>query len=717
MSQKPNSTINDVSVLLDLSQQINIPNMIRNYSTPEIFRSALKIVLVLGAVLLFLSVLASCNKDETPIDDNTTVSTLDDLKASETFDWATGHEVTVTLRALNNQDAPLAGVRFDIYKSITQDESGAISGDLIMSGMTGNDGFLNTKLTLADALEKVYVVTAYLGLPDQTEVEIVNRSITATIGGKYKPSTEKSALTGSALSGYSYLGTFTNSGVPNYLVGIDVIDPAFMADVNATFPERQPVPQYHPQYLAGSNETNCVLDEAAEVWVTFVHEGAGWTNTLGYYTYPKGQRPASAAAIQDIKIVYPNVSFNGSGGGLSTGMKVKIGEFPANTEIAWVLIANGWSNGSVGNGTHKVYSDNDFNPEASANLKQHFVLLHDLGRDIVLIGIEDMRRDSGSDNDFNDAMFYVTSNPIVAINTTNMPSVTYTSTDSDGDGVPNNFDDYPNDPQRAFNIYYPSQNGMATLAFEDLWPGKGDYDFNDMVMGYRIKQVANASNKVLDMNFHLKMTAKGASYNNGFGFELPITPAQVASVTGSQITGSAVTLNANGTEAGQTKAVLIAFDESAKYMPSHGGGTGANTTPGAPYVTPVEMDLAVVFTSPIATSTLGSAPFNPFIFVNQNRGREVHLADKTPTSLADETLFGTAHDKTNPALGKYYKTYNNLPWAINIIEEFQYPIEKTPVNDAYLKFIPWAQSSGASYYDWYKDLSGYRNTSYIYSNQ
>lgn len=714
MNQKPNSAILDVSVCLDLLQQKHIPAMIRNYSTPEIFRSALKIVLVIGAVLLFLSVLASCSKEETPVDNPSIVSSLDDLKASETFDWATGHEVSVALRALNNQDAPLAGVRFDIYKSITQDESGAISGDLIMSGITGNDGFLNTKLTLADALQKVYVVTAYLGLPDQTEVAIVNRTISATIGGKYKPSTEKSALSGSVVPGYSYLGTFSSSGVPNYLAGIDVVDPAFMADVNATFPERRPVPQYHPQYLASGNETNCVLDEAAEVWVTFVHEGAGWSNSLGYYTYPKGQRPATAAAIQDIKIVFPNVGFSGSGGGLSTGMKVKIGIFPANTEIGWVLIANGWSNGNVGSGSHKVYSDTDFNPETASNLKQHFVLLHDLGRDIVLIGIEDMKRDNGSDNDFNDAMFYVTSNPLVAINTTNMPTVTYTSTDNDGDGVPNNFDDYPNDPQRAFNIYYPSQNGMATLAFEDLWPGKGDYDFNDLVMGYRIKQVANASNKVLDMNFHLKMTAKGASFNNGFGFELPIAPDQVASVTGSQITGSAVTLNANGTEAGQAKAVLIAFDESAKFMPSPGGGTGANTTPGSPYVTPVEMDLAVVFTTPVATSTLGSAPFNPFIFVNQDRGREVHLSDKTPTSLVDVTLFGTASDKTNPAQGRYYKTNNNLPWAINIIEEFDYPIEKTPVDDAYLKFIPWAQSSGVSYYDWYKEEAGYRNTSNIY---
>ncbi len=59
-------------------------------------------------------------------------------------------------------------------------------------------------------------------------------------------------------------------------------------------------------------------------------------------------------------------------------------------------------------------------------------------------------------------------------------------TDADGDGVPNDEDDYPNDGDRAFDNYYPA-NGPGTLAYEDLWPGKGDYDFNDLVLDYRFK--------------------------------------------------------------------------------------------------------------------------------------------------------------------------------------------------------------------------------------
>jgi len=62
------------------------------------------------------------------------------------------------------------------------------------------------------------------------------------------------------------------------------------------------------------------------------------------------------------------------------------------------------------------------------------------------------------------------------------------STDSDGDGVPNDEDAYPYDTERAFNNFYPSGD-YASLAFEDLWPGLGDYDFNDLVLDYTIEKV------------------------------------------------------------------------------------------------------------------------------------------------------------------------------------------------------------------------------------
>jgi LruC domain-containing protein len=55
-----------------------------------------------------------------------------------------------------------------------------------------------------------------------------------------------------------------------------------------------------------------------------------------------------------------------------------------------------------------------------------------------------------------------------------------------------------------------------------------------------------------------------------------------------------------------------------------------------------------------------------------------------------------------------------LPWAINITDAFDYPIEKIEITQAHLHFYDWAVSSGVNYTNWYKNLQGYRNQNHIY---
>ena len=99
---------------------------------------------------------------------------------------------------------------------------------------------------------------------------------------------------------------------------------------------------------------------------------------------------------------------------------------------------------------------------------------------------------------------------------------------------------------------------------------------------------------------------------------------------------------------------------------------------------------------------------------DRQREIEVHLPDHVPTALANPLLLGTGHDNSIPSDGRYYKTSNNLPWAINIIEKLEYPIEKTEIPEAHLKFSEWAESGGAVFNDWYKATEGYRNDEKIY---
>ena len=122
------------------------------------------------------------------------------------------------------------------------------------------------------------------------------------------------------------------------------------------------------------------------------------------------------------------------------------------------------------------------------------------------------------------------------------------------------------------------------------------------------------------------------------------------------------------------------------------------------------------FTTPLSSSTLGSAPFNPFLISNQRRGYEVHLPNNAPTDLADKKLLGTLQDVSNPALGVYYKTKNGWRWALNFAGPFNYSAEGISIGKSYNYFFQWAKSGGTLHTDWYLNQNGNVNPSLIYTH-
>ncbi len=676
-------------------------------------------ILSLAFGLFFLS---SCKKSPEP-DPSDILKPMDDLIISRNFDWSTNKTISISIIARDNQDNPLNNVRFNVYTA--SPDSGGV---LMFSGSTDASGLWAVTQNIPSYLKKLLVTNTYLGLVHEQTLAITGNKVTGIFGGLVPNPVKLKSSEGfipSPLSGVYYMGTYNSLGVPSYLEPInDPVDATLLNDLNASLPERQPVPTYHPEYLASTVPDNLNLVELCDVWVTYITEGAGWYNSLGYFVFNTNSPPTTASAIDSIKIVFPNLSNNGAnsssngyagGGGLFPGNKVYLGRFPAGKSIGWVIFANGWSGGNVTNGNYRLYSIPSLNPETNPSLRKHTIMLRDPTRYSIMFGFEDIRRDQSSDQDFNDGILYMKANPVTGINTDGMPAVHTTQPDGDGDGVPDVFDDYPNDPTKAYNNWYPSQTTYSSLAFEDLWPGKGDYDFNDLVISYRFNQITNAQNKVVQVKATLITEAMGASLHNAFGFQMPVAPGDIESVTGIDLRHGLIDLASNNTETGQSKAVIIAYDDAYDRLPSP-GGTGTNTDPSQPYVTPDTMRITINMSSPVLLSVLGTPPYNPFIIVNQNRNREIHLPDKPPTDKVNGSDFGTQNDDSQPASGRYYKTSNNLPWAMLIADKFEYVSERNPVNQAYLKFNTWAESSGTQYPDWFKNLSGYRNNALIYTH-
>ncbi len=285
--------------------------------------------------------------------------------------------------------------------------------------------------------------------------------------------------------------------------------------------------------------------------------------------------------------------------------------------------------------------------------------------------------------------------------------------DTDNDGVNDDLDNFPTDPDRAFVSYFPEKN-FGTFAFEDLWPYKGDYDFNDLVINYQYQLILNSVGWVKEIQYTYKLVAVGGSFKNGFGVQFPVDASQVESNTYPiNLSEGIINLSSKYIESNQSKAVVICFDNASRTLGYPGGNvTGINTTNGAPYSNPAIVIGTIIFISP--QDIMEKLPFNPFMFINLDRGKEVHLIGEQPTDLVNIAYFNTGNDAS--ANGIYYKTEQNLPWALNFLNEFDYPMEKSEITTAYLKFYEWASSGGINYSDWYLNHSGYRNSNNIYSN-
>ena len=297
--------------------------------------------------------------------------------------------------------------------------------------------------------------------------------------------------------------------------------------------------------------------------------------------------------------------------------------------------------------------------------------------------------------------------------------------DTDGDGVPNEDDDYPDDINRAYDNFYPAA-GYGCLVFEDKWPWKHDYDFNDLVVDYQFKTVTNAANEVVEVFGDFVVKAAGSYYRNAFGYSLPdAIPALNTdlTLTGYNISGGLVTLGVDGLESGQSHPTVIVFDDDEVVMPSNGGNF-VNTDEGFAYITPVAVN--VKLSPPMPTwnapgeytmADFSINTFNPFLIIAQERGREVHLPGGEPTWIADQlNNYWFGHFDDNSLYGTNFVTTNNLPWVLNLPASFSYPKETSQITWAYLHFVEWAESGGTLYTDWYSNTgTGYRNLDHIYT--
>lgn len=290
------------------------------------------------------------------------------------------------------------------------------------------------------------------------------------------------------------------------------------------------------------------------------------------------------------------------------------------------------------------------------------------------------------------------------------------SNDSDNDGLDDNTDAFPNDPNRAVVTFVPAgENQQGTLLYEDLWPVIGDHDFNDLVVDYNLEIISNTQDNVKELKFDLELKAVGGIFQKGFAISLPIAPSNIQSVSGQEISpGGVFDVNENGVEDFGSTTVVPFFDDAHALLPPAPGDQVTNAKSSSPVVTPVDLQIRIVFQNPVEPGFLNSHPLDYFIVPKNDRTIEIHLKGKPNIHPGVAQLFGTEQDDSSPGNNKFYQTNTGLPWALHIAEEIPHPEENQDFADAYPLFTSWAESGGVENTDWFVDNPGNRNESLLF---
>lgn len=229
----------------------------------------------------------------------------------------------------------------------------------------------------------------------------------------------------------------------------------------------------------------------------------------------------------------------------------------------------------------------------------------------------------------------------------------------------------PPPPAALTWLQHPAAGRHEIVAYEDLAPARGDFDFNDLVVAYRYQLGLNAAGMVERIEGTAYLVARGSNYRHDWTLDLPL-PAGTAAAS------SCTTVDA----AGKALACAIgltdgrlrweAFKDTVTAFPAPGSvaASPVNTAP----VGSFNRGPKASFTITLATPVVPPAPdeADPWLLV-RNTGQTVRLRDRAS---------------------------DGYPFAMKLPTEWQVPIERKDMGLAYPELVNFVGSAGRLSSDW-----------------
>lgn len=602
-----------------------------------------------------------------------------------------------------------ASVYFELYDEmpVTENEYTYVKRDDVeplFAAYTDKSGVFKGTVELPGYAKKVYIYTPAFYAKTLIEADVVSGSIKATDDDAEGGTTRLVTETG--IDNYSYMDTPIDKGVPKgyerdsrWKDWLGTYAPKRNGEISYKYTGSLAAKETDGLYTAHTKVINIdnkcpeeyrspadmTINEEAEIVVTFLGQNTCWNSSLGYYYYKVGEKPEKlydanvimlfpntqdglwskaqgdaakkCAGIDPLTAVqlkyYPDIA-QGS-------MERETTKFPPGYKIGFVLATNAWSNSIKFNETYyRAATSTDFSIGIGGwTYDTPRTAVYRYG-DWVMTSFEDFYEDEN----FSDVVITLKSNPTGAI--TDIPKV---------------------DPDKPIT----TTTLKGVYAFEDLWPNKGDYDMNDVVVRYDYGKSIGTDNGIQAETFIFKVFENVANNSNGLAFRL--------NGNGS-IKSSSFAIRKAGEKEFENVSTLLEYDpQDNVFILTDNVKDNMNG----------EYKVTVEYNSPISQES----GIDPFIFKNQANGLrwEVHLPQTAPTSKVDKSFFGQGDDASDAEKGIYYVRNGSYPFAIYLSGATEKDLSKlldrknesTPIDQLYNGYKGWVESKGSTNEKWYKE--------------
>ncbi len=268
--------------------------------------------------------------------------------------------------------------------------------------------------------------------------------------------------------------------------------------------------------------------------------------------------------------------------------------------------------------------------------------------------------------------------------------------------------------------YYPSESSWVTLAYEDKWPMSEDYDMNDVILNYRTIEVIR-DGLIVRIDIKGELQALGGYHHSGFAVQLVGIAASNVNTQTLRLLHNNVKQQYSGTngsdtyeilESGQSNAVVVVSQDLWKHVTSVCIHYRSELGCQQPQL--FDFEISVPLISPVTLANMPAAPYDPFIFATEGlyhgeifesapgRSLEIHLADHPPTAKFNTDFLGLGDDTSNSETNRYFRSINNLPWALEITGQWQWPSERKTLLQVYPNFQQFVETEGANHTDWFE---------------